>query len=55
MIDSVDFVKTQREERRSTILEADDTISRTEVGDSERLPSESIRPRGQYGLEDFQD
>ncbi len=55
MIDSVDFVKTQREERRSTILEADDTISRTEVEDSERLPSESIRPRGQYGLEDFQD
>lgn len=54
VIDSVDFVKSQREERRTSISEADKTISENSVVKSGSLPSESIRPRGQYGLEDFQ-
>ena len=54
VIDSVDFVKSQREERRRSISEADKTISENSVVKSGSLPSESIRPRGQYGLEDFQ-
>ena len=54
MIDSADFVKSQREERRSSISEADETISKDSVVKSGSLPSESIRPSGQYGLEDFQ-
>ena len=54
VIDSVDFVKSQREERRTSISEADKTISENSVVKPGSLPSESIRPRGQYGLEDFQ-
>ena len=54
VINSVDFVKSQREERRTSISEADKTISENSVVKSGSLPSESIRPRGQYGLEDFQ-
>ena len=54
VIDSVDFVKSQREERRTSISEADKTISENSVVKPRSLPSESIRPRGQYGLEDFQ-
>lgn len=54
VIDSVDFVKSQREERRTSISEADKTISENSVVKSGSLPSESIRPKGQYGLEDFQ-
>jgi Fanconi anemia group M protein len=54
VIDSVDFVKSQREERRTSISESDKTISENSVVKSGSLPSESIRPRGQYGLEDFQ-
>ena len=54
VINSVDFVKSQREERRRSISEADKTISENSVVKSGSLPSESIRPRGQYGLEDFQ-
>ena len=54
VIDSADFVKSQREERRSSISEADETISKDSVVKSGSLPSESIRPSGQYGLEDFQ-
>ena len=54
VIDSADFVKSQREERRSSISEADETISKDSVVNSGSLPSESIRPSGQYGLEDFQ-
>ncbi|MEC7410320.1 MAG: DEAD/DEAH box helicase [Candidatus Thermoplasmatota archaeon] len=50
VIDSVDFVKSQREERRTSISEADKTISENSVVKSGSLPSESIRPRGQYGL-----
>ena len=54
VIDSADFVKSQREERRSSISEADETISKDSVVRRGSLPSESIRPSGQYGLEDFQ-
>jgi len=54
VIDSVNFVKSQRQERRTSISEEDKTISKNSVVKSGSLPSESIRPRGQYGLEDFQ-
>ena len=54
VMDSVDFVKAQREERRSSMLEKDETASELYTRKSEALSSDSIRPRGQFGLEDFQ-
>ena len=54
VMDAKDFVKAQREERRSSMLEKDETASELYTRKSEALPSESIRPRGQFGLEDFQ-
>ena len=54
VMDSVDFVKAQREERWSSMLEKDETASELYTRKSEALSSDSIRPRGQFGLEDFQ-
>ena len=54
VMDSKDFVKAQREERRSSMLEKDETASELYTRKSEALSSDSIRPRGQFGLEDFQ-
>ena len=55
VIDSADFVKSEREGRRTPMSETDGTRSVNSVKEARSMPSESLRPRGQYGLEDFQD
>ena len=48
-----EFVISEREKRRSQISKSD--LTPAEIGDKsvKNLPSEQIRPRGQYGLDDF--
>ena len=53
IIDADDFVTSEREKRRTPILEIDGTVTDIDAPAANKLPSESIRPRGQYGLEEF--
>ena len=48
-----EFVISEREKRKSQISKSD--LTPAEIGDKsvKNLPSEQIRPRGQYGLDDF--
>jgi len=48
-----EFVISEREKRRSQISKSD--LTPAEIGNktAKNLPSEQIRPRGQYGLDDF--
>ena len=48
-----EFVISEREKRRSQISKSD--LTPAEIGDKsvKNLPYEQIRPRGQYGLDDF--
>tara|TARA_Y100000768_G_scaffold267786_1_gene204622 strand:- start:4171 stop:5886 length:1716 start_codon:yes stop_codon:yes gene_type:complete len=48
-----EFVISEREKRRSQISKSD--LTPAEIGNKsvKNLPSEQIRPRGQYGLDDF--
>ena len=55
VIDSANFVKSERESRRTSMSKTDGTRSVNSVKEARSMPSESLRPRGQYGLEDFQD
>tara|TARA_Y100000992_G_scaffold294792_1_gene254950 strand:+ start:1019 stop:2770 length:1752 start_codon:yes stop_codon:yes gene_type:complete len=48
-----EFVISEREKRRSQISKTDLTPAEIDNKSAKNLPSERIRPRGQYGLDDF--
>ena len=48
-----EFVISEREKRRSQISKTDLTPADIDDKSAKNLPSERIRPRGQYGLDDF--
>ena len=48
-----EFVISEREKRRSQISKSDFTPAEIGNKTAKNLPSEQIRPRGQYGLDDF--
>ena len=48
-----EFVIFERERRRRQISETDSTSAQVDGVSSKNLPSDKIRPRGQYGLDDF--
>ena len=48
-----EFVISEREKRRSQISKTDLTPADIDDKSAKNLPSEKIRPRGQYGLDDF--
>ena len=48
-----EFVTSEREKRRSQISKTDLTPADIDDKSAKNLPSERIRPRGQYGLDDF--
>ena len=48
-----EFVIFERQKRRSEISETDSTSAEINSTSSKNLPSDKIRPRGQYGLDDF--
>ena len=48
-----EFVIFERQKRRREISETDSTSAEIDIASSKNLPSDKIRPRGQYGLDDF--
>ncbi len=52
-LSATEFVMSERENRRRKISETDSTSSEASKATSKNLPSEKLRPRGQYGLDDF--